>query len=182
MAKASNGSRAGPLSDADLARLLREHYGLVFHYLLKVTMDRSFAEDLTQETMIRAIEKHDKYDGSSKFSTWLITIGTRIFLDAMRKRKRESGLLREQARVSAFRWETAARGGEWTELMECLEKLPREERLPLVLKHYYGYTYDEIGRMTGLPSGSVKSRIHYALRKLRKELNENGDERSGNRG
>lgn len=178
MAKTSNGSRAGPMSDAELARSLREHYGLVFHYLLKVTMDRSLAEDLTQETMIRAIEKHDKYDGSSKFSTWLITIGTRIFLDAMRKRKREINLLREQARVSAFRWETTARGGEWTELLESLEKLSREERIPLVLKHYYGYTYDEIGGMTGLPSGTVKSRIHHAMRKLRKELSEDGDDRS----
>ncbi|WP_256761243.1 RNA polymerase sigma factor SigY [Cohnella sp. WQ 127256] len=172
-------SRFGRLSQAELASLLREHYGLVFHYLLKVTMDRSLAEDMTQETMIRAIEKIDRYDGSSKFSSWLITIGTRLFLDAVRKRKREQKrTLQEEARLSSLQWETEARGTRWTELLDSLEKLSNEERMPLVLKHYYGYTYEEIGEMMSLPPGTVKSRVYYSIRKIREEWSEDESDRS----
>jgi len=181
MVRSGTNSRAGRLSDAELANLLREHYAFVFHYLIKVTMDRSVAEDMTQETMIRAIEKIDRYDGSSKFSTWLITIGTRLFLDAVRRKKRETAILKEEGRMSAFRWETASRGAEWTELMACLEKMDREERMPLVLKHYYGYTYEEIGEMMALPIGTVKSRIHHSIRKIREEWGDDDATRSGNR-
>ncbi|MFC5406898.1 RNA polymerase sigma factor SigY [Cohnella soli] len=163
--------RAGRISDSELASLLRDNYEMVFRYLLKVTMNRAEAEDVTQETMIRAIENIGKYDGSSKFSSWLITIGTRLFIDAIRKRKRESRTLMEEARASALQWESLSRGQEWTELLASLDKLSPEERLPLVLKHYYGYTYEEIGEMMSVPSGTVKSRIFNCTRKLREELN-----------
>ncbi|BBI35260.1 RNA polymerase sigma factor SigY [Cohnella abietis] len=166
-------SRNARITDTELAALLREHYSMVFHYLLKVTMDRSLAEDMTQETMIRAIEKADRYDGSSKFSSWLITIGTRLFLDTLRKRKREQKQLQDESRMSALQWETISRGTEWSELMESLEKLSKEERMPLVLKHYYGYTYEEIGEIMSLPPGTVKSRIFYGIRKIREEWKEN---------
>ncbi len=74
MVRSDKNSRAGRITETELANLLREHYAFVFHYLLKITMDRPVAEDMAQETMIRAIERIDRYDGSSKFSTWLITI------------------------------------------------------------------------------------------------------------
>lgn len=170
----SNSRAGGRISPAELPSLLREHYGIVFHYLLKATMNRTLAEDITQETMIRAIEKIDSYDGSSKFSSWLITIGTRLYLDLLRKRKREHESLKQQARISALQWETESRGTEWTELLSSLEKLANEERIPLVLKHYYGYTYEEIGRMMSLPPGTVKSRIHYVIRKIREERIKDG--------
>ena len=165
----SNSRAGGRISSAELPSLLREHYGIVFHYLLKATMNRTLAEDITQETMIRAIEKIDSYDGSSKFSSWLITIGTRLYLDLLRKRKREHESLKQQARISALQWETESRGAEWTELLSSLEKLANEDRVPLVLKHYYGYTYEEIGQMMSLPQGTVKSRVHYVIRKIREE-------------
>jgi RNA polymerase sigma-70 factor (ECF subfamily) len=93
MTRPDKRSRSAPMTDGELAEKLREHYGMVFHYLLKVTMDRTLAEDLTQETMIRAIEKIGAYDDRFKFSTWLITMGTRLFLDQLRKSKRERRLI-----------------------------------------------------------------------------------------
>lgn len=168
-------SRKSRVSDEALAALLQEHYGMVFHYMLKVTMDRSMAEDITQETMIRAIKHYGNYDGSSKFSSWLITIGTRLHLDALRKKSRERKRLHEEARMSAFQWESAVRGIEWTALMTSLERLSEEERMPLVLKHYYGYTYEEIGEMMSLAPGTVKSRIFYSIRKIREELKDDDE-------
>ncbi|TJY38518.1 RNA polymerase sigma factor SigY [Cohnella pontilimi] len=158
-----------PSSDVELAVLLREHYGILFHYLLKVTMDRPLAEDLAQETMLKAIEHIRRYDGSSKFSSWLITIGTRLHLDLLRRRQRERKHLTEQARTNALRFETLARGGEWTDLSESLASLPDDVRTAIVLKHYYGYTYEEIGEMMATSPGTVKSRIHNGIYKIREE-------------
>lgn len=170
--RTNNRSAAETSTDERLAALLREHYGILFHYLIKVTMDRPLAEDLAQETIVRAIEHFSRYDGSSKFSSWLITIGTRLYLDLLRKRRRESVYLSEQSRHAAFRFETLSRGGEWTELSELLSTLPDDVRTPLVLKHYYGYTYEEIGDMMDVSPGTVKSRIHNAIHKLRREWND----------
>ncbi|MFC4304223.1 sigma-70 family RNA polymerase sigma factor [Cohnella boryungensis] len=181
MTRPDKRSRSEPMTDGELAGKLREHYGMVFHYLLKVTMDRTLAEDLTQETMIRAIEKIGTYDDRFKFSTWLITIGTRLFLDQLRKSKRERRLIGHSSRMSGLQWETTARGTEWTALMASLEQLSKEERMPLVLKHYYGYTYEEIGAMMSLPSGTVKSRIHNVITKLREERDEHEANRAENR-
>jgi len=172
MARSDGSSRFKRMTDAELADALREHYGMVFHYLLKIAMNRSAAEDLTQETMVRAIEKIGSYDDRFRFSTWLITIGTRLFLDQIRKSKRDRSLIERLPSSSTFKWETTARGAEWTELMDSLERLPEEERVPLVLKHYYGYTYEEIAGMVSVPTGTVKSRIHKVISKLRKERDE----------
>ncbi|MEX1030161.1 MAG: sigma-70 family RNA polymerase sigma factor [Paenibacillaceae bacterium] len=74
---------------AALARLLQEHYPYVLRYLIKITFDPQWAEDLAQETMLKCIHKIKLYHDKSKFSSWLITIATRIHIDHLRKRQRE---------------------------------------------------------------------------------------------
>lgn len=73
-----------------LALLLREHYSFLYKYLIKVTMDPLLAEELAQDTMVRCMEKIRSYDGSSSFSSWLITIATRLYIDRKRRWKREA--------------------------------------------------------------------------------------------
>ncbi|MEI0737713.1 sigma-70 family RNA polymerase sigma factor [Paenibacillus sp. JTLBN-2024] len=58
-------------------------------YLVKMTMNPAMAEDLAQETMLRCIEKIHLYNGKSKFSSWLITLATRIYIDQMRRTRVE---------------------------------------------------------------------------------------------
>lgn len=153
-----------------LARLLQENYLSVKKYLITVTHDRALAEDLTQETMIRAIQRIGQFSGKSKFSTWLISIATNLFMDSLRRQKREQRYQEE----NAFFDRPAPLGPEpeWMEVMDRLHALPRDVAMPLVLKHYYGYTYEEIGEMMGIPEGTVKSRIFNAVRVLRKGLSE----------
>jgi RNA polymerase sigma-70 factor, ECF subfamily len=154
-----------------LALLLREHYLPVKKYLITVTFDRALAEDLTQETMIRAIKRIGQYEGRSRFSTWLMAIATHLYLDVLRRRKREGEV---QAAVSTVlltdRPAGAATDPAWEDLIIRLQQLPRDVALPVVLKHYYGYTYEEIAGWMDLPAGTVKSRIHNGIRALRKEL------------
>lgn len=157
---------------AALALLIQKHYSFVFKYLVKVTMDPRAAEDLTQDTMLKCMENITRYDGSSAFSSWLITIGTRLFIDKKRRRKREQQWLLKEGNTRLLRWQFESNQEEWPELLELLSKLSVDQRIAVLLKHYYGYAYDEIGEMLNIPAGTVKSRVAYGLRELRKELDQ----------
>lgn len=157
-----------------LADLLHRHYSFLYKYLLKLTMNPHAAEDLAQDTMLKAMEKIGLYQGQSKFSSWLITIATRLYIDSGRKQRRESGWQEQERRrqqsLRGMRWQAASAGGDWPAALDALAALPDETRLPIVLKHYYGYSYEEIAAMTGTLAGTVKSRVHYGIASLRKEL------------
>lgn len=159
------------------AHLFQLHYPFLYKYLLKTAMDGNLAEDLAQETMLKAYDQIKRYDGSSKFSSWLITIATRLFIDYLRKKQRERRWFRGESENMSrqFKWQLQHQGIEWTDVMEALAELGPELRIPLLLKHYYGYTYEEISHITGLKTGTVKSRVHTAAEKLRKELTNDGE-------
>lgn len=153
-----------------LARLLQQHYLSVKKYLVTVTADRALAEDLTQETMIRAIQRVGQYGGRAKFSTWLIAIATHLYMDWLRRQQRERKYLQTALEDDG----AGVDREEWAEVLERLDALPRDVALPVMLKHYYGYTYEEIAEFMGIPAGTVKSRIFNGVRALRKELSEHG--------
>ncbi|MFZ5814190.1 MAG: RNA polymerase sigma factor SigY [Bacillota bacterium] len=148
-----------------LARLLQQHYLPVKKYLVTVTFDRTLAEDLTQEAMIRAIQRIGQFGGRSRFSTWLIAIATNLYMDWLRKQKRERRVEAEAIQALELAGDP---GEEVRELLERLHELPREVSLPLILKHYHGYTYEEIAEWMGIPVGTVKSRIFNGIRALRR--------------
>lgn len=158
-----------------LAELLREHYTFLFKYLIKATMDPALAEELAQDTMVRCMEKIGAYNGASSFSSWLITIATRLYIDRKRRWKRESEWLRQEQGAAAIRWRFESRNMEWSEVLDALSRLPVPQRVAVLLKHYYGYSYEEIGIIVQTSPGTVKSRVSAGLHKLRKELKE--DER-----
>jgi len=163
-----------------LAQLLQDHYLFVFKYLLQVTLHRQTAEDLTQDTMIRAIEKIKLYDDKqSKFTSWLITIATRLYLDHKRRKQREKAILSSDEIARSLRWQLESSSENWPALIDALARLPDHTRTAVVLKHYYGYGYDEIADILSIPAGTVKSRVHHGLIELRKEwvLNEEAGSR-----
>lgn len=157
-----------------LALLLQEHYTFLYKYLIKATMNPSLAEELAQDTMVRCMEKIGSYNGTSSFSSWLITIATRLYIDRKRRWKREKEWLQEQ-NVHSIRWRFESRNMEWSEVLDALSRLSSPQRVAVLLKHYYGYSYDEIGVILQIPSGTVKSRVAAGLGQLRKELNEEDD-------
>lgn len=82
----------------------------------------------------------------------------------------------EQLRsVRQLRWQMERHGEAWSELLDGLARLSEEHRIAILLKHYYGYSYEEIGSMLGIPVGTVKSRTAYGIKQLRKELNLSGE-------
>ncbi|MFD0871078.1 RNA polymerase sigma factor sigY [Chlamydia abortus] len=154
-----------------LAILLQSHYSMVVRYLIKVTMEPHIAEDIAQDTMMKAMEKIKLYNGQSSFSSWLMTIATRLYIDMLRRKKREKLWLDQEAALRKIKWHMARQGEDWPEVLDAVHSLPYEYRIPIILKHYYGYAYDEIARMMSIPAGTVKSRVFHGLKTLRKELN-----------
>ncbi|WP_141502728.1 RNA polymerase sigma factor SigY [Paenibacillus luteus] len=155
-----------------LSELLQQHYSFLYQYLLKVTMNKNRAEDITQETMLKAIEKISSFQGKSKFSTWLITIASRLVVDRIRRNELEKHWLQEQQSLHSIRFDTLQRGDEWPEALQALGQLSSDIRIPVLLKYYYGYAQEEISSMLDIPVGTVKSRLHNGLKQLRKEITE----------
>lgn len=153
-----------------LSKLLQQNYSFLVKYLMKVTLHPQTAEDLTQETMMKCMEKIQLYNGESKFSSWLITIATNLYIDQQRRKKREKSW-QEQA-LRKMKWQAGNRNEEWAEVLDVLSGINEEIRMPIVLKHYYGYSYKEIGEMMGIAEGTVKSRVSNGLKSIRKDLSE----------
>lgn len=153
-----------------LQLLLQRHYTFLVRYLVKITLQPYLAEDLAQETMLRCMEKIRLYNGQTQFSTWMMTIASRLFIDYTRKQKRERRLLEQEQSLRKLKWQGQQAGEAGLEMWEALASLEEEQRLAVILKHYYGYAYDEIAAMLNIPAGTAKSRVHNGLKALRKEL------------
>lgn len=157
-----------------LAELLRQNYTFLYQYVLKITLDKNRAEDITQETMLRAIEKIATFHSKAKFSTWLITIASRLVIDRARRSKLERQWLQEEQtlalRSSVLDSAEAESKQEWKVAVEAVGQLAEHIRMPILLKYYYGYSQEEIAAMINIPVGTVKSRLHSGLKQLRKEL------------
>ncbi|WP_308636071.1 RNA polymerase sigma factor SigY [Paenibacillus silvisoli] len=156
--------------DRALSDLLRGHYAMLYRYMLKVTMNKAMAEDLVQETMLKAIERIGTFRLQSKFSTWLISIATRRYIDEMRKQQREQKWQTQEQALQAIRFDAAMQRQDWPHALDALGALSYEIRVPILLKYYYGYAYEEIAAWLDIPVGTVKSRLHNGLKQLRKEL------------
>lgn len=156
------------------AILFRENYPLLVKYLLKITMDPDLAEEFAQAAMARCVEKIHLFKGKSKFSSWLISIATNLYIDHYRKLKRERQWSEGETNARKLQWQLESRNEEWTDALAALSKLSEEMRIPIVLKHYYGYSYDEIAEILNIAEGTAKSRVHHGLLAVRRELKLDG--------
>lgn len=157
--------RAQKGDQRSMEELLQGNYSMLKGYLVKVTLDPELAADLTQETMVKAIGQIRRFKGHAKFSTWLISIGSNLFRDHVRRDRR----LLVTDDLDSFGGITEMKDLRLI-LDEMLAKLPREKRMVLILKHYFGYSYEEIGKILGCPVGTVKSRMYYCMDFLQKQM------------
>ncbi|MBO0991789.1 RNA polymerase sigma factor SigY [Bacillus sp. SD088] len=158
-------------SDEAFTQLFQAHYQFVYKYLVKVSLDPDLAEDLMQETLLKAYIHFSRFKGESRLSTWFISIASRVFIDHQRKTKRErrrQEKLQDEV-IRKMQWKVSVNGFEWTEYMAQFASLDPTIRTPILLRHFYGYTYKEIAHMLGLKEGTVKTRVHYGMKKIRKE-------------
>lgn len=152
------------------AMLFKNNYPFLVKYLIKITMNPDTAEDLAQETMAKCVEKIGMFNGKAKFSSWLISIATHLYIDRKRKSKREKKWKQQEEAFRRIKWQLESRNEEWNDTLSALGKLKEDIRIPIILKHYYGYSYEEIGEMLKISAGTVKSRVHNGIMAVREEL------------
>lgn len=146
-------------SDEAFTKLFRSNYLFLYKYLMKLTLQQDVTEDLVQETMLKAYVHLKSFNGKSKFSTWLISIASRLFIDLLRKERRRK-ITQDEMKTEAIRklkWQMSLSGEEWTLPMEIFAGLDPEVRTAILLKHYYDYTYEEIAHMLSVKEGTVNT-------------------------
>ncbi|WP_019153658.1 RNA polymerase sigma factor SigY [Robertmurraya massiliosenegalensis] len=154
-------------NDEAFALLFHRHYSFLFKYLLKLTLHEETSKELAQETMMKCYTHLSSFKGEGKFSTWMISIASRLYIDSIRKQKREQKKINLLSRQLS--WNAQSKGIEWSDTFADFNQLDADVRMPILLRHYYGYTYEEIGKMLGIRTGTVKSRVHIGIQRLRKE-------------
>jgi RNA polymerase sigma-70 factor, ECF subfamily len=165
------------LDEAALRLLYAEHSGPVLAYLLKLTRDRARAEDLLQETMLRAWRRPAAFEpGRGSVRAWLCTVAHNLVVDDARSRasrpnETELTEYKERPEDGVDPYEAALRAWEFT---DALAALSAEHRAVIIEVYYRRATVAEAARTLGIPPGTVKSRTFYALRALRLACQERG--------
>lgn len=141
--------------------LVRIYQAQVFRFLCHLVSDRALAEDLTQETFLRAHQRLPDFAGRSKFSTWVFQIARNAGVDALRSRARREQLL-ELVRPAAESGGPELRA----ELNAAVRGLSDKLREALLVVEVLGFTYREAAEMLAAPEGTVKSRVFQARERL----------------
>ncbi|MCB0705984.1 MAG: RNA polymerase sigma factor [Saprospiraceae bacterium] len=142
-------------------------------FALKLTGNLSDANDLYQDTALRIISNADKYREGTNFKAWAVTIMRNIFINNYRKRVRRGTILDQTPNNYYLNSGEVgvANDGEsnasYEELLQMVGTLPDEFKEPFWMA-FKGYKYDEIAEELEAPLGTIKSRIFFARRKLRK--------------
>lgn len=185
-ARASGDSAVEASARADEARLraLYEQYsGPLFGYVLRqVHGDRQAAEDIVQETLLRAWTHPDALDperGSAR--AWLFAVARNLVIDAVRARQARPREIGEDRLGEGWAGSVPDPAGDAfdqtldaLQLAEALDALSEEHRAVIVETYYRGATVAEAAKALGVPPGTVKSRTYYALRALRSAFAERG--------
>ena len=148
---------------------------------MTVVGDAGAAEDVAQETFVRAWQHAESYDARrGQVSTWLLSIARNLAIDTLRvKRYRPAERDLEAVMAPSFEdapEERAFASDELRRLRRALATLPEEQRRALLLATFFGRTAREIAALEGMPLGTAKTRVRTALLRLRSEL-EVADER-----
>jgi RNA polymerase sigma-70 factor (ECF subfamily) len=157
-----------------LVRALYEQHGrYLVAYAARLTGDRQLAEDIVQETLLRAWRHADKLtDEQGSVRGWLLTVTRNIATDKARARKARPPEVEETPEVHDVRdaRDHAEDVANSLVVAEALRTLSPEHRAALVETYYQGRTMTEAAKVLGIPPGTVKSRVHYALAQLRTTL------------
>jgi RNA polymerase sigma-70 factor (ECF subfamily) len=167
--------RAG---DGDAYRaLVDRHSRSVFRLAFRMTGNEQDAEDVVQETFLRAYRQLHRYESRASFGTWLYRIAANYSLDLVRSKKRhpETAIDDSPAPFTAATGEAGPHrllmGDEvQRKVAETLNQLSQQERTAFTLRHFEGQSIEEIGSALGLSGNATKHSIFRAVQKIRRAL------------
>lgn len=166
--------------------LVARHRRGLFNFLLRSVQNRSRAEELLQEVFLRVVRSKDRYERTAKLTTWLYTIARNLCVDESRRAKfrrvvsldaprrgqeDDSPAMVETVAAEQVATDEAAAAPQIRErLAKAIAGLPDDQREVFLMRQMSGLSFKEIGDIVGAPENTVKSRMRYALEKLRQEL------------
>jgi RNA polymerase sigma-70 factor, ECF subfamily len=170
--------------------LLGRHRKSVYNFILRFVGDKETAEDLLQETFMRVIKGADAYKRQAKFTTWLYTIARNLCVDQTRRRKHrrhasldapmdtsdDSGSLMDVIASGEMASDRKSVNKElFATMQRAIAGLSEEQREVFLMREFLDLPFKQIAEVVGVPENTVKSRMRYALEKLRLELDEYKD-------
>ena len=154
--------------------LYKRHRGMLYRFLLRTLRHRADADELFQDTWSRLIAARERYRPEAKFTTWLLQIAHNLIVDRFRRHRPEAS---DEETETVFRNLDAPESEQpdrvLTEfeqrrrLQLALEELPEEQRVTFLLRVESGLGLEEIAAITGAGRETVKSRLRYALARIR---------------
>lgn len=156
--------------------LIRQHERLVIHMIRRLVKNDEECEELCQDVFVRVYQKLGEFNFESKLSTWIGTIAYRYAINALRKQRHSwSDIPDEEQFSSSFVEENNPESvieDEDTDafVMKLIDLLPPQYKLVLTLYHVENMTYPEIGEITGMPEGTVKSYLFRARNLLKEKV------------
>ena len=149
-----------------LEQWVAAHQAVVYRAAWLILRDRAAAEDVAQETFIRAYRKAEGMDPDADVAPWLYRIAVNLSLNRLRSRRREERALARVDQPGLFQDDAAERGATTASVAEALLRLPDRLRVPVILRYYLDLPEREIARALGVRPGTTKSRLHEARRLL----------------
>lgn len=160
-----------PLPILTFDDLLERHQREIYRFSLQLTRNRADADDLYQETLIKAYRAFDRLDGDANHRAWLFRIATNTFLSSRRRVKREDPL--DDTLESVLPADPVDHVAELEardllmEVQRFVESLPDKQRIALILRKYHEMGYSDIAANLKCSEAAARANVHEALRKLR---------------
>lgn len=163
---------------AVFAALVDAYAKPIFNLAVRMTGNRRDADDLAQETFLRAYRKLKRFDPEKEFFTWLYTIALNIIRNHLKSSPERAARMAETNHPLADPVDPANPEGlfmdrEKAQILEsCLQKLPSDLREAVVLRYYQELSFDEIATITDASVSAVKMRVYRGLERLRALVSE----------
>jgi RNA polymerase sigma-70 factor (ECF subfamily) len=162
-----------------LAELYRRHAPALLAYLERMLRERAEAEDVLQETYLRVFQGRGQYAGRGRFRSWLFTVATRIAYDRRRAQRRHAELspaVLDAARRTPV--EAPEHAVDHRDLLEVVESalagLPPAYAQAFFLRVREDRSYSEMAAICGEPEGTLRSRVHHAMKRVQRIVGESG--------
>ncbi len=153
------------------ATLLFERYNRrIFNFLARMTMDRTLAEDLTQNVFLRMIKYRHSYRDGARFQSWIYQVARNVFSDHYQTVKNRYSQFVDVEKISenmADNDDTETQNEQEALLQRSMARLPEDQRELLVLTRFQHMKYEEVAEMMDTTVANIKVKVHRAILRLR---------------
>jgi RNA polymerase sigma-70 factor (ECF subfamily) len=163
------------MSTVEFNQLLLHNADFLKPFAINLTRDSEAANDLFQETLYKALANREKYNAGTNIKAWLFTIMRNIFINNYRRKAKQKTIFDNSANdyllnnAGPVVNNDAESGMRLKEIQAAIRNLPEIFKTPFLL-YFDGYKYNEIADTLGEPLGTIKSRIHFARKLLKEQI------------